>query len=169
MNTTTTSELRKNVRIAFGLKPHSRVDVVVDERATRVTYVERRAQYHTTPSGKTVVRHPTAYGWPTKYCPAIPAKFVLPAQVATAIEKWPIRQLSPKLVAIAPSDDGQFFIAYGMADFRVHSIPWGWKLVYSGLNWKMVQSHRLVESPLRSEFVTGDAKIDVTAWVVAAQ
>lgn len=29
-----------------------------------------RGYYYTTPSGKTIVRHPNAYGWPTRYWPS---------------------------------------------------------------------------------------------------
>lgn len=32
--------------------------------------LDGRGYYHTTPSGKTIVRYPNSYGWPTLYHPS---------------------------------------------------------------------------------------------------
>lgn len=65
----TTQAQRKAARIAAGLHPRDTrpVDVVPGDRRPRE---EGESYYFTTPSGKTRVRYPNAYKWPTMYWPS---------------------------------------------------------------------------------------------------
>jgi len=55
------------MRDAAGAPRHVPIEIVEGYRPP--TYVGR-SYYFTTPSGKTVVHHPNAYGWRTRYWPS---------------------------------------------------------------------------------------------------
>lgn len=59
---------RKIIREHSGRAHRAMPVVVIDGHAT--PEVKGKTYYHTTPSGKTIVRFPNAYGYPTKYHPS---------------------------------------------------------------------------------------------------
>lgn len=62
--TTVTATDRRLARRAAGAHSNCRVVVVAGDCAPRLT---GRSYYWTTLSGKTEIRHPSAYGWPKLY------------------------------------------------------------------------------------------------------
>lgn len=61
-----TTKQRTAIRRLAGVRRYdSRPIVIVDGNAA--PHVTGHSYYHTTPSGKTIVRHPAAYRWPTQY------------------------------------------------------------------------------------------------------
>ena len=64
---TTTLAQRRTARQQAGAWSHCPVEVVAGDAAP---HLAGRSYYWTTPSGKTEVRHPNAYGWPTLYWPS---------------------------------------------------------------------------------------------------
>jgi len=56
--------VRRVVREAVGAHTNTPVRIVAGDRAPRIV---GRSYYWTTPSGKTEVQHPNAYGWPVLY------------------------------------------------------------------------------------------------------
>jgi len=63
----TTREQRKRARIAAGLNPRNTRPVEVIPSSNQTPELVGRGYYHTTLSGRTIVRHPNACGWPTWY------------------------------------------------------------------------------------------------------
>lgn len=84
--TTTTLAQRKLVRQAAGER-NARQPVYVIDGAAAPHYTGR-SYYWTTPSGKTEVRHPNAYGWPTVYH-ASTLRLVVGADWLAAQESFP--------------------------------------------------------------------------------
>lgn len=67
MSIETTQHQRKLARIAAGLNPRDTRPVKVIPGGALAPRELGESYYHTTLSGKTIVRYPNAYGWPTKY------------------------------------------------------------------------------------------------------
>lgn len=66
----TTPRQRTAVRRVFGLDRNTQVPVIVLPGGRMPPRKLGRGYYHTTLSGKTIVHHPNAYGWPTLYHPS---------------------------------------------------------------------------------------------------
>jgi len=67
-----TPQQRTAARLAAGAtcytgRPNNTVPVCVLAGSTLAPRLLGHGYYHTTPSGKTIVHHPNAYGWPTWY------------------------------------------------------------------------------------------------------
>ena len=63
----TTATQRTAARRAAGLSPYDSRPVFVIPEGYLSPRELGESYYHTTPSGKTIVHYPNAYGWPTLY------------------------------------------------------------------------------------------------------
>jgi hypothetical protein len=66
-NMNITQEQRTRARRAAGLRPYDSRPVHVIPGGAMPPKLIGHSYFFTTPSGKTVVRYPSAYGWPTQY------------------------------------------------------------------------------------------------------
>jgi hypothetical protein len=67
---TRTATLGRNARQAFGLSNHDSVPVQIVWGSDRAPQLLGRSYHWTTPSGRTEVYHPHAYGWRVLYHPS---------------------------------------------------------------------------------------------------